>query len=469
VLLSQTLNTRSDLTDLSDRYPKLATRFIELRDLLDRPADILTPAATTSPSEDTAARDRRHVAEAFAAVLGQIRELDGFGSFALPPDPEVLLAEADAGPIVVLNISRYRSDALILTHKGITALSLPTVTPDAVVNQVRTFHQALQVINDPDAPRKRRIDAQSEVQEILEWLWDAVTAPVLRFLGYHHQPAAGQDWPRVWWVLGGLLSRLPVHAAGHHSDPPGPDRRTTMDRVISSYTPTIGALRHARQQLARQPGTPDHALIVAMPTTPGLPGEGRLFNVPEEVALLRTRLPEPVLLTEPAPDEALDSDDLPTKANVLAHLPGTAIAHFACHGYTDPADPSKSLLLLHDHQHDPLNVAGLAPVALDHAQLAYLSACSTAITTDTNLLDEAIHLATAFQLAGFPHVIGTLWEINDHVAVQVAKAFYTALATGNGSLDTSRAARAMHQAVRAVRDEYSTTPSLWAAYIHAGA
>ncbi|GLY91447.1 hypothetical protein [Actinoallomurus iriomotensis] len=30
------------------------------------------------------------------------------------------------------------------------------------------------------------------------------------------------------------------------------------------------------------------------------------------------------------------SHRLPTKANVLAHLPDCAIAHFACHGRTDP-------------------------------------------------------------------------------------------------------------------------------------
>ncbi|MGC4746611.1 CHAT domain-containing protein [Micromonospora sp. DT201] len=34
--------------------------------------------------------------------------------------------------------------------------------------------------------------------------------------------------------------------------------------------------------------------------------------------------------------------------------------------------------------------------------------------------DEAIHIASALQTAGFPHVIGTLWPIPDHVAPQFA-------------------------------------------------
>jgi len=40
--------------------------------------------------------------------------------------------------------------------------------------------------------------------------------------------------------------------------------------------------------------------------------------------------------------------------------------------------------------------------------LAYLSACSTAVT-GPELADESVHIVSAFQLAGYQHVIGTLW------------------------------------------------------------
>ena len=72
------------------------------------------------------------------------------------------------------------------------------------------------------------------------------------------------------------------------------------------------------------------------------------------------------------------------------------IVHFACHGATNPSDPSQSLLLLQDHDSAPLTVASLAPVDLGQAQLAYLSACETALTFAPGLIDEAIHLTTAF-------------------------------------------------------------------------
>ncbi|MFF0001452.1 CHAT domain-containing protein [Streptomyces avermitilis] len=96
-------------------------------------------------------------------------------------------------------------------------------------------------------------------------------------------------------------------------------------------------------------------------------------------------------------------------------------------GISDQADPSRSRLLLHDHQHDPFTVMALAPIRLDQAYLAFLSACETALTTDARLLDEAIHLASAFQLAGYPHVIGTLWSIADDAAFTLTKAFYEGL------------------------------------------
>ncbi|MFC4611233.1 CHAT domain-containing protein [Streptomyces maoxianensis] len=88
---------------------------------------------------------------------------------------------------------------------------------------------------------------------------------------------------------------------------------------------------------------------------------------------------------------------------------------------------ARRLLLLHDHEDDPLTVANLAEMRLSSAQLAYLSACRTAFMESLELIDEAIYLTSAFQLAGFHHVIGTLWEINDEIASRMAADFYAEL------------------------------------------
>jgi hypothetical protein len=267
---------------------------------------------------------------------------------------------------------------------------------------------------------------------------------------------------------------LPLHAAGYHTDPPGA-RRTIIDRAVSSYTPTIRALGHARQRYRAMAGgdTPVAdalALIVAMRTTPGLGEHGLLRHVSAEAAAVTSHLPRHLVLAEPhrpGPDTA-DPAAVPTKSNVLFHLPACTIAHFACHGRTDPADPSQNQLLLHDHATDPFTVASLAPTHVANARLVFLSACHTAFT-GARLLDESIHLASAFQLAGFPHVIGTLWEVDDEAAVDIAAAFYGSLCADPHAIDISYAAHALHNAVRSLRDRFPITPSLWAPYLHSGA
>ena len=368
----------------------------------------------------------------------------------------------------MFTISVHGSHALLLTADGATALPLPALTPETVTKQTTVFQQALHDANDRSAGLAGRTAAQAQIRYILGWLWDTAAQPVLSALGHHHPPEADGEWPRVWWAPGGLLGLLPIHAAGHHGESSGQSDRTVMDRVISSYTPTIGSLYHSRHQAGARQSAAGPSLIVSMPTTPGL---NELKHVRLEAAFLLDHLPRPILLEEPDVfDENTDVPaTVPTKASVIAALGDCTIAHFACHGHSDPADPSTSRLLLHDHLDNPFTVAALAPVSLGHARLAYLSACSTAFTAAPRLLDEGIHLASAFQLAGFPHVIGSLWPIQDDVAISLARCFYTAITREDGTVETEKSAGALHFAVRAVRDTYRSTPSLWAAYIHAGA
>jgi CHAT domain-containing protein len=107
-------------------------------------------------------------------------------------------------------------------------------------------------------------------------------------------------------------------------------------------------------------------------------------------------------------------------------------------------------------------VVDVARLRLDHAELAFLSACETA-RPGARLADEAIHLASAFSLAGYRHVVATLWPIGDTHAVTVARDVYTALAT------TGDVAGAVHATTRRLRNRWADTPSVWASHIHVGA
>jgi tetratricopeptide (TPR) repeat protein len=432
VLFARALETRDDLTALEETHPDAAARFTALRDVLDRP---LEPAR------------RRELADRWEALLAEIRSLPGQSSFARPPTPAELLAQTGGGPVVTLNVSPFGSDALLLTREGIAHVGLPGLGHDEVLTHIDAFLAALR--RATASPHRDEVGAaQGEIARTLAWLWDNATGPVLSALGLDRPPPPGtppEKWPRVWWAPGGLLGMFPLHAAGRHDG----SGDAVLDRAVSSYTPTIGALRHARRRaLPDRPGT---ALIAAMPTTPGVPG--RLTFVPAEAALVARSLPGSI-----APPD-------PTTGDVLGLLPRHAVAHFACHGVSDPADPSRSRLLLHDHADRPLTVASLASVRLDHAHLAYLSACATARSDDTDLGDESIHLASAFQLAGYPHVVGTLWPVDDRAATRTAHMFYDTYAR----LGPAHAAAALHRAVHTLRAEIPSRPSLWAAHVHAGA
>ncbi|MFE4801016.1 CHAT domain-containing protein [Streptomyces sp. NPDC056708] len=447
VLLSQMLDLRGDVSELRRLDPELADRFLHLRDALDNE----TPSAT----------DRHRAAAELSATIEAIRGREGFASFARPPEPKMLVAEAAQGPIVVFNCHPLGCDALLVTSDGVSHLMLPDLTYDETVRQVDLFHHAITAAQQADDWRVRR-DAQRTLEGTLAWLWDVAAGPVLTELGIG--PGEGA-LPRVWWSPGGLLGSLPLHAAGHHShSAPGGPGRTVMDRVVSSYTPTIRALRHARRTRAACSG-PRRSLVVAMPFTPQAPP---LPGVLEEAEAVAARLPGATVLTGYDGEAPATTGTVPTRETVLAHLTGVSAVHLACHAVTDHSDPSRGGLLLWDHETAPLTVAGISAAVLDNAELAYLSACRTHHTSATGLLDEAIHLTSAFQLAGFRHVVGTLWEADDVMSERIADSFYVSL-TGADGPDYACSATALHTAVRAARDDFPRTPSLWAGYVHAGA
>jgi hypothetical protein len=406
---------------------------------------------------------------------------------------------------VVVNVSSLRSDAILIKSSGhIDYVPLPLLTPEALLEKVEQFG-ALQELRmarpdgadsvsptsdtatsvgadsvsaSPDTASPDGTgaapDAERALLDILEWLWDVVARPALDALHFDGRP---NPWGlyEVKWVLGGPLGQLPIHAAGRHREavtPDGDGRQppTVMDRVISSYAPTVRALYRAHSralELWRE--RPARSLVVAMPvgSTPTA-----LYAAGEAARQLHDALPGATLLMpSPCPegiDPALVAGE-PSRDRVLDALNDCAIAHFLCHGVTDPVDPSRSRLLLSaGHRDDQLTVSELARVRLGSARLAYLSACSTARNEVTKLADESIHLAAALHLAGFPHVVGTLWEVDAPVATAVGREFYRRLAADREFPDVNRTATVLHDITRDLRADDPEAPFAWAAYLHVG-
>lgn len=434
VLLAQALETRTDVSELRSEAPELAQRFTFLCRRLDRDE-------RPFEGQTVAQEERSELLAEFGALVTEIRRLPRFGRFLLPEPAAELMQDAAEGPIVLLNTSDHGCHALLLTEAGVRAVPLPGLTREGAHDHAQQFLAAVDMCQCSTLLEQKR--AQQSITHQLEWLWDTITEPVLVALGHTAPPAPGQPWPRVWWSPTGPLALLPLHAAGRSRDPRSVN--SVLDRVVSSYTPTVGVLRHHRGRPRTRTASP--ALVVAMPETPrqaALPGAQR------EHDLLKHVFGEPTSVVGGAA----------THQRVLDELPRHSIAHFACHGTSDPAHPSASSLLLHDHAEHPLQIPEIARLDLI-AELAYLSACETA-RNNARLADEAIHLAGAFQLAGYANVVGALWKISDDVAVSIAQDFYAYFAR-SGS-----AALALHESIRRVRASYPKTPSLWGAHIHSG-
>lgn len=432
ILLDQALHVRDDLAELHTVQPELADRFGELQETL--------AAGRSAVDPYDAVPDALHVlSEELEQLLTRIRGLPGFELFLRPLTLEQLLAQAVEGPIVLVNFSRYRCDALLLTRDGLQVVPLPGLADKAAPQRLSEFLHALdRLAGSAGLTEQRRLE--HTLAAGLAWLWDTVTGPVLDVL-------APEGQSRVWWIPTGPLVYLPLHAAGHARPADGPN---TLDRVISSYAPTVRALARARRT---PPTGPGRHLVVAVPEPPGAPP---LPRAAQEARAIADVLPGARLL----------SGDGATWDTVVSGLREHDWLHFCGHGRFEAANPSASRLLLHDHAEHPLTVADLSVLDLADAELAYLSACATA-RTGFELPDEGLHLAGALQLAGYRHVVGTLWEVDDREARRIAEQVYAEL--GAPHPDADRAARAVHTAVRTERERYPATPSLWAAHVHVGA
>lgn len=462
LLTADLLNARSsDHAQLREQAPDLAADLNEAYarlESLSRPESAgvglsispdLVPGAASDPVRH--AQERRAAYEAVQSAVGRIRGTAGFEEFLQAPKIDQIARHAKDGPIVMITTGPSRSDALIIRDHGkvpVEVVELPGLTEHEAIRRQRELTQWCTDAADPSVEPSARKRAQHNMLGTFAWLWDTIAEPVLVRLGYTGTPAEGQEWPRIWWCPTGHLTRMPLHAAGHHKVASGMGSRAVMDRVISSYTTTIRGLAHARAHPTR-PGAPS-SVVVPAAHVPGaaLPG------VAAEVDAIRSLIPGATVLTDT------------TRASVLDALQRHEIAHLACHGRADSADPGNSSLVLSDSKTAQLTITDITRLNII-ASLAYLSACDTA--NAKVLPNESIHITGAFHLAGFQNVIGTLWPVDDYTAVEISSAFY-GLVTEDGTKppDSSMSSRALHQAVRRQRSRYLATPTKWAAHIHVG-
>ncbi|MEU5402846.1 CHAT domain-containing protein [Streptomyces sp. NPDC005963] len=475
ILWRRVLELRTDLDRVHDLDPALATRLRMSAAVLRTASLEAFPSTGPAPEEQRGHRalrlpspntQRLHDAElAWSAAVDDARQL--IPGFLERPDPMALCAGLP-GPVVVVNISRHRCDALLVDPRGVRTLPLRLRLEDvqrhaaAYLAAARTFEERASTSAAPlgvgvTGPFNRVLGT------VTGWLWEAVASPVLDAL-----PLAGSEEgelrPRLWWCPTGPLALLPLHAAGRHTAP----GESVIERVVPSYTPTVAAL-------AASAGAVVH------------PSQSRMLAVLADRVDGTAELPgadtQNALITERFPDATVLRRGRARSEQLLEQLATHTLLHVMCHGLHDPHRPERSGLLMED---GVVPIAALAAERTD-AAFASLTACQTA-TLDPLTSDEVISVAGAMVFAGWRQTVATLWPVDAAETTAVTALLYgagsapgasptagpgtpTALPTEANPFDPDQAARRLHAAVLS-RRSLTRAPQArlwaWGAYLHIG-
>ncbi|KAF9456412.1 TPR-like protein [Collybia nuda] len=418
ILWSKIEGYSHSLTKISEKAPKLAEEFQILSKQLEHNAI----------SNDTNITLQRTLSEKWKNMLEEIRKIDGFSDYLQVPSFNTLRDVSIEGPVVMINISYFRSDAIILTlHSSPIVVSLHDTSPQ-ILNQL--VGQLSKATTSPDNSKY--------VCYVLRHLWHAIVKPVVEQLAQ----LKVAERSHIWWCPTSYLCALPLHAAGPYRK----GVKNLPDLYISSYTPTLRSLIRARLNISK-PQSSLNLLLVSQP-------DDTIPYVFEEAEVIKN-FKKPV---------SLCSGHNADKKGVLSALQSHSWAHFACHGHLEE-QPFNSWFQLYNKEH--LTVLDLAMAKLPNAEFAFLSACHSAAGNIHGTPDESIHLAGAMQFSGFRSVVGTLWAMTDDDGPSIANAFYRYMFQDPDNVDLRNAAAALNFATRELRKQ-GVPLDRWINFIHIG-
>ncbi|OAX31809.1 hypothetical protein K503DRAFT_810411 [Rhizopogon vinicolor AM-OR11-026] len=407
-----------DLRERDDHAEALVTKFRELSHLLDKPP-AEHPAGTPRIKVDAEATRYTRLVDEWSNAVEEIRKLEGFSRFLLPPQFSDLQDAARDGPIIILVASKSSCNAIIVPHQQSPVSIQLATNVEKLVQQGVRLHQTVRGASKTGG----------RLVEVLRELWNDIVSPVvkhLRRLGF------AQPDSRIWWCPTSLFNFLPLHAAGEYRR----GGKNLSNLYISSYTPSLTALIRARRSHDRSQTVSFAAIGQNRPAG----ATYALQSVEPELDLVRSLVPavSTVSFTKVTSVES-------TKSVALRTLQANHWLHFACHGTQNLMEPFNSAFLMRDK---PLTLLDIAQTDLSRHEFAFLSACETAVG-DYRTPDEMIHLAAGLQFAGVKSVIGTFWTVEDATVRHLVEAFYKNFC-GDGKMNSKRAARALHKAVQSL-------------------
>jgi len=399
--------------------------------------------------------ERQSSMERLTELRERIRNIPGIPQVSEQPSEELLHEIAKDRDIVVINVTDLVSHAILVTKEDFRVVALPNL--DELQLSEKSWEIQTLLAKEQDQEEVFH-DLHTNLSKFLRDLWKDLVKPVLDALGHREALGKSDSWPSVTWIPSGILCLYPIHAAGLglHTEV------NTMNRIISSYAPSLSSLvrLHRREKKENYTDEPTEAVIISMPETAG---RSSLDLSTDEGAAIAQIFPNSTLLKGQTTEQVLSA---------IAKQPH--IVHFSCHGEVDYSQPLLSKLLMSNWQTSPLTVADLQMLNIKRSHLAFLSACFTANAGVENMQDEGNHIAGALHCAGFPNVVGSSWYVGEPAALEVTRRFYEELAKA-GENWTKDVAKALHFAVMDFRENTRTAgnrmrgdPVSWAPFLHFG-
>ena len=131
-----------------------------------------------------------------------------------------------------------------------------------------------------------------------------------------------------------------------------------------------------------------------------------------------------------------------TVASFRESAPGAGVIHVSSHGHFNPWVPLDSGLMFAgpDPRKSLLTAKDIYAMRLPKTRLIVMSACVSSVG-DFSGGDEVTGLTRAFQVAGVPNVIGSLWPVENDATAELMVLFHKALAESSDPATALRAAQ----------------------------
>lgn len=340
----------------------------------------------------------------------EIREFDGFESFAIRPRQSDILGALEPGwPILYLNPTPLGTLLLLVEH-GIDGpqvvgrcLESPVSLQVFMKLMSAGFSENLE-ISDEDLGSylagasgfgSIERDVQKDVESVLTWFGEKLSRPI-------HDMLVEAEATGVTLICCGPVGLAPIHAAGWAED-------SATKCLLDSFA--------IRQSPSATFATAAVARAKAMETNE--PSLLALVNPTQDLDAAEPEYASISPLFEGRSQDAYGSDA--TWGFLRGNAAGATHIHLACHARSAVWGEAPPAIILADGD---LEMSQLTELDGSSARLFALSACQSAVADISQMPEEGYSLATVLLATGAACVVASLWPVEDDTTAILMTKFY---------------------------------------------